>query len=250
MSIGLGPVTRLMTRALYATLNQKVAWCQKLALSPQASQELDFWINEISHFNGQNIWPKPSAVRVVYSDASASGYDGYIVEHGNLIANGAWSKDEAALSSTWRELRIVKVVLESFQTKLRNERVHWFTDNQNVVRIVQHGSSKPALQAEALGIFSLCVNNYIRIEPEWIPREQNELADYYSRLVDYDDWMLNPGIFTWLDNLWGPHTIDRFANPKNAQLERFNSRHQARRLLMHLLVPGQTRITGGYRLFI
>ena len=222
----LGPITRLMTRALYATLQRKVAWCQKLTLSSEASQELDFWINEISHFNGQHIWPKPSAVRMVYSDASATGYGGY-VEHGNLIANGVWSNDEAAQSSTWRELRAVKVVLESFQTKLRNERVRWFTDNQNVVRIVQHGSSKPALQAEALGIFSLCVNNYIRIEPEWIPREQNELADYYSRLVDYDDWMLNPVVFAWLDNLWGPHTIDRFANSWNTQLERFNSRFWA-----------------------
>jgi len=28
----------------------------------------------------------------------------------------------------------------------------------------------------------------IRIEPEWIPREQNELADFYSLIVDYDDW--------------------------------------------------------------
>ena len=109
----------------------------------------------------QNIWPKPSAVRVVYSDASATGYSRYIVEHGNLIAHGVWSNDEAAQSSTWHELQAVKVVLESFQTKLINERVHWFTDNQNVLRIVQHGSSKPALQVEALGIFSLCVNSYI-----------------------------------------------------------------------------------------
>ena len=190
MSIGLGPVTRMMTRALYTTLHQKVAWCQNLTLSPEASQELELWISEISHFNGQNIWPKPSAVRVVYSHASATGYGGYIVDHGNLIANDVWSEDEAAQSSTWHELRAVKAVLESFQSKLRNERVRWFTDNQNVVRIVQHGSGKPALQAEALGIFSLCVNNYIRIESEWIPREQNELADYYSCLVDYDDWIL------------------------------------------------------------
>ena len=70
-----------------------------------------------------------------------------------------------------------------------------FTDNQNVVRIIQHGSSKPALQAEALGIFSICVNNHVRIELEWISREQDELTDYYSRLVDHDDWMLNPAVF-------------------------------------------------------
>ena len=70
----------------------------------------------------------------------------------------------------------------------------------------------------------MCVKNHIHIEPEWIPREQNELADYYSRLVDFDDYRLNPAIFRWLDSLWGPHSIDRFANPHNTQIKRFNSR--------------------------
>ena len=70
----------------------------------------------------------------------------------------------------------------------------------------------------------MCVNNYIHIEPEWIPREQNQLADYYSRIIDHDDWMLNPAVFGWLDSLWGPHTIDRFANSVNAQVVRYNSR--------------------------
>ena len=56
-----------------------------------------------------------------------------MVEHGNLVANGQWSTDEASQSSTWRELRAVRLVLESFQSKLENERVRWFTDNQNVV---------------------------------------------------------------------------------------------------------------------
>jgi len=37
-------------------------------------QEIEFWLTEISNFNAQKIWPKPSAVRVVYSDASSTGY--------------------------------------------------------------------------------------------------------------------------------------------------------------------------------
>ena len=32
------------------------------------------------------------------------------------------------------------------------------------------------------------------------------------KLVDYDDWMLNPKVFKKLDSRWGPHTIDRFAD--------------------------------------
>ena len=93
-----------------------------------------------------------------------------------------------------------------------------------MVRIVQYGSKSSALQAEALAIFAMCVNNCIRIEPEWIPREQNQLVDYCSRIIDHDDWMLNPAVFGWLESLWGPHTIDRFANSVNAQVARFNSR--------------------------
>jgi len=56
-----------------------------------------------------------------------------------------------------------------------------------------------------------------------IPEEQNELADFYSRIVDYDDWMLNSMVFVWLDSLGGPHTTDRFASPRNA-IRRFNSK--------------------------
>ena len=199
MSIALGTVTRLMTRNLYAVLNLSTSWCQEVPLTQESLQEVEFWLSEIGRFNGHGIWPKPSAVRVVYSDASSTGYGGYMVEHGHLVANGLWSDEEARRSSTWRELKAVRMVLESFQEKLRNERVRWFTDNQNVVRVVQYGSKKPDLQTEALAIFSTCLQQHIRIEPEWIPRDQNEQANYISRLVDYDDWMLNSEIFHLLD---------------------------------------------------
>ena len=147
------------------------------------------------------------------------------MEHGDQIAAGQWSLMEAHQSSTWRELRAVRLVLEEFGPKLKNYRVRWFTDNQNVVRIVLYGSKKPILQEEALAIFAIGVNNQIRLEPEWIPREENEFADYLSRIVDHDDWMLNPAVFQELDLMWGPHTIDRFADAHNRQLERFNSRY-------------------------
>lgn len=74
MSVALGPVTRLMTRGLYAALNNKVSWCQWLSISSDARSELRFWVSCMDQFNGQDMWPKPSAVRVVYSDASGTGY--------------------------------------------------------------------------------------------------------------------------------------------------------------------------------
>ena len=119
----------------------------------------------------------------------------------------------------------MRLVLESFKNMLSNECIRRFTDNQNVERIVLHGSKKPELQSEALGIFSMCVQNKFRIKPSWTPREQNEQADYLSRIVDYDDWMLNPVSFGALEHRWGPHTIDHFTNAGNCQLPRFNSQY-------------------------
>ena len=95
-SMSLGPVNRLMMQYLYATLNKKFSWCQRLEIPTEALVEIEFWLGRLEEFNGQDIWPKPLAVKVVYSYASASGYGGYTIEHGNIVANGQWSSSEAA----------------------------------------------------------------------------------------------------------------------------------------------------------
>ena len=118
LSIAVGPVARLMTRSLYAVLSSRTSWFQKLTISQEAKEELSFWEEYLPRLQGQNIWQSPSAVRVVYSDASGTGYAGYTVEHGSAVAHGQWSRWEADQSSTWRELRAVGQVLQSFVHKL------------------------------------------------------------------------------------------------------------------------------------
>ena len=223
MGLAVGPVSRLMTRSLYALLESRIAWCGLLALPEEARKELEFWSTNLADYKAQPIWHSPSAVRVVYSDASDTGYGGYVVEHGHYTAHGQWTAPEAVLSSTWRELTAVWRVLQSLASELSSNRVRWFSDNQNVVRILQVGSRRPQLQEVAMKIFSLTIHCQIRLEPEWVPREQNEQADYLSRIIDLNDWLLNPEIFAQLDAQWGPHTIDRFASYENSQLPRFNS---------------------------
>ena len=192
-------------------------------MTEKAREELSFWMEQIDSINGQEIWHSPSALRVVYSDASDTGYGGFTVEHGCHIAQGRWFEKEAKQSSTWREIKAVRLVLESPIPKLKNERIQWFSDNQNVVRILQVGSKKEHLQEEALAIFSIAAKNLICLEPEWILRAENQQADYLSRLQDRDDWRINPEVFCELDFYWGPHTVDRFADHVNTQLPRFNS---------------------------
>ena len=75
-----------------------------------------------------------------------------------------------------------------------------------------------------MSVFETCFQHGIRLQMEWIPRSLNDKADYSSRIVDCDDWQLNPQIICQLNALWGPHTVDQFASPHNAQLPRYNSR--------------------------
>jgi len=141
---------------------------QTLKLTPDGRQELVVWRKQIDHINGQEIWHSLSAARVVYSDTSDIGMG---ILCGAWVLCGIWGlvRRRKKKSSTWRELWAARMVLESLLPKLKNERIRWFSDKQNVVRILEIGSKNSPLQQEALAVFSMVARNLIHIEPEWIP---------------------------------------------------------------------------------
>ena len=106
ISLGLtiGSVARLRTHALYALLASKESWNSMLYLE-DIKQEIQFWITSMHKYNAQPIWLSPTAVQVVYSDASDTGFGGYVVEHGGQVAHSLWSEQESKESSTWREIK-------------------------------------------------------------------------------------------------------------------------------------------------
>ena len=99
--MALGPVASLMTRGLYALLNTRQSWCETPPVTDDARSEVHFGPTETSKFNGQNIWVGPSALTVVYTDASQTGFAGYTVQHGCHIVQGQWLPREANKSYTW-----------------------------------------------------------------------------------------------------------------------------------------------------
>ena len=76
----------------------------------------------------------------------------------------------------------------------------------------------------ALSIFQACLRQRIKLDIQWIPRTENQKADYISRLIDIDDWQLTTEFFLELDNTWGPHTVDCMATYYNTKISRFFSR--------------------------
>ena len=97
--------------------------------------------------------------------------------HWPYVAHGQWTQDEAKLSSTWRELKAVSQVLESIEPQLMHARLRWFADDQNVVQILQVGSRKHDLQLEVIKVLNLALLYQIRLEPSWIPRENNQTSE-------------------------------------------------------------------------
>ena len=90
--------------------------------------------------------------------------------------------------------------------------------------IIKNGSRKCDLQEIALHIFQFCEARNVSLLPKWLPRDENTVADFLSRCYDCDDWLIKDHIFSVLDKLWGPHTVDRFSSSCNAKCKRFNSK--------------------------
>ena len=63
------------------------------------------------------------------------------------------------------------------------------------------------------------------MEPQWIPWDHNQFADYLSHIhvVDYNDWCINPKGFKQIDSCCGPYSEYRFVTYHNAKLCQFNS---------------------------
>ncbi|KAL9955713.1 hypothetical protein ACROYT_G037073 [Oculina patagonica] len=114
----------------------------------------------------------------------------------------------------------VSLSLKAFNDSLKAQSVTWFTDNQNVVRIVNSGSKVHLLLDLAIDIYQSCLLNAINIDVQWIPRDLNSSADDVSKFIDYDDYTISDEVFYALDELWGPHSCDSYFSSEGTQYHR------------------------------
>jgi hypothetical protein len=138
---------------------------------------------------------------------------------------GIFTPEQSRKSSSWRELYASAELLEIVGSLLSGCMVPLYLDSQVAVMalggdIPQYpgkifgGSKKEELQELVIRIFGITEQHNFGILPIWIPREQNERADFNSHLNEYNhyDFSLKSDIFHQLDVMYGPHTIDRFAS--------------------------------------
>lgn len=224
MQAAVGKAAMLKSRELYKCINYRASWDAPVLVSTEAESELLFWLRNIQVLNGTDMESGFEFAYSVYTDASESGYGGYVVENVDQDLVGSWSEIEMRKSSTWRELEAVNRMLHTCEKSLEGLKVQWYTDNKNVVSIIQKGSKKPDLQTKAVEIYNVCEKGRININPVWIPRARNSKADSLSRCSDSDDWQIEGEIFRYFNSTWGPYSCDAFACDYNTKCEKFYSR--------------------------
>ena len=203
MSVAIGSRVYLHTRHRYYAIESRTSWNPIIFCSPKSMEELNFWDTNLDVLNGKKLCDQPQSFdAVVYSDASEQGYGGYVIsDKDKFICQEHWASDENAESSIWRELKVVHNMLLSLGTNLQEQKVQWHTDNQNITRIIHRGSMKTNLQEIIEDVVHLCAKYHTVLTPVWVPREENQFADYLGKFTDVDDWEIQPHIFQWVTTL-------------------------------------------------
>ena len=219
------PGARLHLRTLHDLVStgarSAARWHATVRLSSEARTDLNWFVALAARYAQRPIW-RSAATVTLFCDASKLAWGAAL--EGALPARGFWRAHQRREHITLLETRAVRYAVEAFLDWLRGKHVRLREDNQAVVAMVTHWTSRsPALMAQLRKLWLLLDRNNITLDPAYIRSEENVAADSLSRQADSGDYRLDPVIFDRLDRRWGPHSIDRFATSNNAQLGRFNS---------------------------
>ncbi len=151
--------------------------------------ELLFWQGlPRVRFEG-DIW-SPTAEFFVQtaSDANDFGWGGHTMEYAPQYAREYFSEEESSQSSAYRELLGVHRSLQAMVHLCEGNLVVFQVDAQNLLGVVTGGSQRRRLNGLARELFWFCLERRMTIMIEWVPREENSMADELSKLIIHDDF--------------------------------------------------------------
>ena len=215
------PAARYYLRELHDVVSTRSSWSGRVRITKQLHRDLEWWSDVPHHQNGRSIW-RHVETAYMHVDSSDFGWGAVLNDHKE--ARGFWY-DDREQHITFKELKAVRYAVQSFLPLLAGRNVLLHEDNQAVVSVLTHLTSRsPAMMAELRKLWFILDSHDIHLRPRYIRSAANIWADRLSRERDTSDWSLNPRVFRHLDRLWGPHTVDRFATMENALLPRYNAR--------------------------
>ena len=211
---------KLLLRNLYRLLSKRSSWSEEITLDEYTRNDLEWFFTFSSQWNKLFVVNKPVDIQLV-TDASSVGWGAWIP---GLEAQGFWNLRLSMKSSNFRELFAVLMGILSFKELLRNKQVQVLSDNVTTVAMISGmGGSSVQLDSVARSIHLEAMEANIGLTTKYLSGIQNWRADFLSRVKSTYEWRLHPKLFQMLDNIWGPHHVDRFASITSTQLPVYNS---------------------------
>ncbi|KAK3282239.1 hypothetical protein CYMTET_10012 [Cymbomonas tetramitiformis] len=175
------PPARLYLRELHFVLSTRRGWGAKVKLTRQAWSDIEWWLRPPaqSRWNGRKIWRSLTRAKV-HTDASLFAWGGVLnLKH---AARGFWSDELRHLHITHLELEAVYKTVQSFLRELTGKVVRLYCDNQAVVAMLSHFTSRnPELMRRMRRLWILLDLNDIELQARYIRSETDEWADRLSR---------------------------------------------------------------------
>ena len=118
----MGDTVRFYSRYLFLAIETRSSWNSKVLLSPQAIDEVKFWLSHVDELQRWSLFSdKPACFQgFIWLDASGTGFGGFAsIDSSDItLVHGNWSEKEKSRSSTWRELKALLGMVKGLQNKL------------------------------------------------------------------------------------------------------------------------------------
>lgn len=234
LAVGMAP---LYAQLLFKAYQGKGSWDQLYDTPQQAVADLAWVAEHLEGWNGKSWVQTRQQVVMVGDYGSNTGYGAFFpkgemteIEH-SLTKEQIAKIEQHTLSSTQGELLALlyafQTVMEAKPEILKGKQLHYQSDNQGTVAVMNGMKGCPALLPTVREIWDLAWAADVDVTLTWFPRETQlqQYADHLSKLVDNSSWSLDGNLFSeaLAMNPWvvkaGGFTVDVFADNLNCKVQ-------------------------------
>ena len=195
-------------------------------LSDASREELEWWTDHLQSWNGRAII-SPGPDMVIQTDASKTGWGAFVEgQPRSKGLSGLWSQSETRSQINLLELKAAEFAVRALTKNKSNLHIHLKMDNRSALVYINKlgGTRSQDLVQATKSLWQYCMTKGITLSAEYLPGEQNGIADALSRHhKDSSNWKLERAVFQQLNRRWGPFRMDLFADRLNTQLPTFRS---------------------------
>jgi hypothetical protein len=209
------------------------AWDKKdVWISQGMATDASFMINALDSHNGKLIWPGIAAVLLRW-DAHPRGWGGALWTHPAQIepvaqAGGQWKDPWLGRHINDLEPQALLNVMLSLEPFVSGRVVQPQGDSTTANASVSEfrGSIRSGVRNQVAKRLWVLAQRFscTLLHVQYVNTRDNTWADERTQEIDTSDWELARPVWKMLDNLWGPHTWDRFASITNTKCESFTAR--------------------------